>query len=75
LFFENSIYLWRAQYLMAKKIQANSLKISEKQIEILARRLLPEIKKYFADEKNLRNGRVNGRAVKINNKNIKYEGG
>ena len=35
---------------MAKKIQANSLEISEKQIEILARRLLPEIKKYFADE-------------------------
>ena len=50
------IVLWKfnifmeAQNLMAKKIQANSLEISEKQIEILARRLLPEIKKYFADE-------------------------
>ena len=30
--------------------QTQSIEISEKQIEILARRLLPEIKKFFADE-------------------------
>ena len=43
---------------MAKKVQkgingkeqAQGLDISEKQIELLARRLLPEIKKFFADE-------------------------
>ena len=31
--------------------QVQSLNISEEQIEILARRLLPEIKKFFADDK------------------------
>ena len=30
--------------------QAQTLEISEKQIEIFARRLLPEIKKFFANE-------------------------
>lgn len=43
---------------MTKKIQKNingndqaqSLEVSEKQIEIFARRLLPAIKKFFADE-------------------------
>ena len=39
---------------MAKKITNNNqspgIEISKKQIEILARRLLPEIKKFFADE-------------------------
>ena len=30
--------------------QAQSIEVSEKQIEILARRLLPEIRKFFADE-------------------------
>ena len=43
---------------MAKKIQkgisgneqAQGVEISSKQIEILARRLLPEIKKFFANE-------------------------
>jgi len=30
--------------------QAQNIEISEKQIEILARRLLPEIRKFFADE-------------------------
>ena len=30
--------------------QAQSIKVSEKQIEILARRLLPEIRRFFADE-------------------------
>ena len=34
---------------MAKMAQENGLEISEKQIEILARRLLPQIKKFFAD--------------------------
>jgi len=43
---------------MAKKdykdnngIQPPRLEISDKQVEILARRLLPEIKRYFANEK------------------------
>jgi len=43
---------------MAKKIQkdingndqAQGLEVSEKQIEVFARRLLPAIKKFFADE-------------------------
>jgi len=43
---------------MAKKIQkdingsnqAQNLEVSEKQIEVFARRLLPAIKKFFADE-------------------------
>ena len=43
---------------MARKIQksnsknnkAKGLDITDKQIEIFARRLLPEIKKFFADE-------------------------
>ena len=30
--------------------QTQSIEVSEKQIEILARRLLPEIRKFFADE-------------------------
>ena len=30
--------------------QKQNIEITEKQIEIFARRLLPEIKKYFADE-------------------------
>ena len=30
--------------------QTSPLEISDKQIEILARRFLPEIKKFFADE-------------------------
>jgi len=30
--------------------QSQALEVSEKQIEILARRLLPEIKKFFANE-------------------------
>ena len=34
---------------MAEK-QKNDIGVSEKQIEIFARRLLPEIKKFFADE-------------------------
>ena len=34
---------------MAEK-QKNDIEVSEKQIEIFARRLLPEIKKFFADE-------------------------
>ena len=34
---------------MAEK-QEHNIEISEKQIEIFARRLLPEIKKFFADE-------------------------
>jgi Plasmid recombination enzyme. len=50
--------LWRAQHLMTKKIQkginkneqTQGIEISNKQIEILARRLLPEIKKFFANE-------------------------
>lgn len=29
--------------------QTQGIKVSEKQIEILARRLLPEIRKFFAD--------------------------
>ena len=33
-----------------ENVQAQSLEISSKQIEILARRLLPEIKKFFANE-------------------------
>ena len=45
-------------HLMVKKqqnninlaVQMQGLEVSEKQIEIFARRLLPEIKKYFADE-------------------------
>jgi len=37
------------QYL-AKKVQTQDFQVSEKQIEILARRLLPEIKKFFANE-------------------------
>ena len=39
---------------MAKEVNKNSktqgLNISDKQIEILARRLLPQIKKFFANE-------------------------
>jgi len=31
-------------------VQPPRLEISERQIEIFARRLLPEIKRYFADE-------------------------
>ena len=34
----------------SKKNKAQSLNISDKQIETLARRLLPQIKKFFADE-------------------------
>ncbi len=30
--------------------QAQGLEVSEKQIEILARRLLPEIRRFFTDE-------------------------
>lgn len=30
--------------------QTQGMEVSEKQIEILARRLLPEIRKFFADE-------------------------
>ena len=30
--------------------RTQGIKVSEKQIEILARRLLPEIRKFFADE-------------------------
>ena len=30
--------------------RAQGIKVSEKQIEILARRLLPEIRKFFANE-------------------------
>jgi len=30
--------------------RTQSIEVSEKQIEILARRLLPEIRKFFADE-------------------------
>ena len=33
-----------------KNNKAQGLNISDKQIEILARRLLPQIKKFFADE-------------------------
>ena len=33
-----------------KNEQAQGIEISNKQIEILARRLLPEIKKFFANE-------------------------
>ena len=35
---------------MAKKVHTQDFQVSEKQIEILARRLLPEIKKFFANE-------------------------
>jgi len=39
---------------MAKEVNENNklqgLSVSDKQIEILARRLLPQIKKFFADE-------------------------
>jgi len=35
---------------MTKKDRTQAFEISEKQIEILARRLLPEIKKFFANE-------------------------
>ena len=35
---------------MAKKYHTSGIEIPEKQIEILARRLLPEIKKFFANE-------------------------
>jgi len=33
------------------KAQTQGMEITDKQIEILSRRLLPEIKKFFADEK------------------------
>ena len=33
-----------------ENIQSHGIEVSEKQIEIFARRLLPEIKKFFADE-------------------------
>ena len=35
---------------MAKKSHSSGITVSKKQIEILARRLLPEIKKFFANE-------------------------
>ena len=34
-----------------KNTEATNNEITEKQIEVLARRMLPEIKKFFADEK------------------------
>ena len=34
----------------SKSNQAKDLNITDKQIEIFARRLLPEIKRFFADE-------------------------
>ena len=40
----------KVQKGIIEKEQAQSLEISEKQIEIFARRLLPEIKKFFANE-------------------------
>ena len=34
-----------------KNTEATDFEITEKQIEVLARRMLPEIKKFFTDEK------------------------
>ena len=56
MYFENLI-LWRGEVMANKKQHTNSkgnqslgIEISDKQIEIFARRLLPEIKRFFADE-------------------------
>jgi len=56
LYFENLI-LWRGKDMANKKQQTNNertqphtIEISDKQIEIFARRLLPEIKRFFANE-------------------------
>ena len=56
VYFENLI-LWRGTDMANKKQHINSegtllhsIEISDKQIEIFARRLLPEIKRFFADE-------------------------
>ena len=35
---------------MKRKDHTHAFEVSEKQIEVLARRLLPEIKKFFANE-------------------------
>ena len=40
----------KAQKGINENEQAQGIEISNKQIEILARRLLPEIKKFFANE-------------------------
>ena len=40
----------KAQNSNSKINKAKGLDITDKQIEIFARRLLPEIKKFFADE-------------------------
>ena len=58
LLFENLILFMEGAALNAKKLSKNtteneqeqSLEISNRQIELLARRLLPEIKKFFANE-------------------------
>ena len=39
------------QDIIIETVQESGAKIPEKQIELFARRLLPEIKQYFADEK------------------------
>ena len=52
---------------MAKK-QKHDIEISEKQIEIFARRLLPEIKKFFADE-NIRKEFEEWKKQRLNGEN------
>ena len=37
--------------IIIETVHESGIKIPEKQIEMFARRLLPEIKQYFADEK------------------------
>ena len=58
---------------MTKK-QKHNMEISENQIEIFARRLLPEIKKFFADE-NIRKEFEEWQKKRQNGKNeIGYTG-
>jgi len=41
----------KKQHINSEETQSQGIEISDKQIEIFARRLLPEIKRFFADEK------------------------
>ena len=40
----------KKKHISSDGTQTHSIEISDKQIEIFARRLLPEIKRFFADE-------------------------
>ena len=74
LIFENRI-IRRTQRLAKQK--KTEIEVSEKQIEIFARRLLPEIKKFYADEnirkefKEWQQKRQDGKTSNINKERLK----